>query len=231
MKLMGGGGSTRQLTHWDVGDPALQDGPMAIPDLDLSRTALIVVDVQCAFDDSQWWGQRDNPDCDTNIAALVEAWRDHNRPVVFVRHDSRDPDSPLRPGSPGNAFKSVLVGDPDLLVVKSVNSSFHGSPDLHAWLQAEDLVGIAICGITTNHCCETTARVGGNLGYDVLFVLDATHTFDRPDLYGHLVSAAEIARMTALNLQGEFATVVATSDLVTSPPPAGTQPWLRRKGT
>lgn len=194
---------------------------MALPESDLSRTALVVVDVQRAFDDSHWWGQRDNPDCEANIAALVETWRNHDRPVVFVRHDSTDPDSPLHPGSPGNAFKPVLVGEPDLLVVKSVNSSFHGSPDLHAWLQAEDLAGIAICGITTNHCCETTARVGGNLGYEVLFVLDATHTFDRPDLHGHLVPAAEIARMTALNLQGEFATVVATSDLVVPSPSTG----------
>ena len=189
---------------------------MAIPESDLSRTALIVVDVQRAFDDSDWWGERDNPDCDANIAALVETWRDHNRPVVFVRHDSTDHDSPLHPDLPGNAFKSVLVGDPDLLVVKTVNSSFHGSPDLHAWLQAENLDGIAICGITTNHCCETTARVGGNLGYDVIFVLDATHTFARNDLQGRLVPAAEITRMTALNLHGEFATVVATSDLVVS---------------
>jgi len=54
-----------------------------------------------------------------------------------------------------------------------VNSAFHGDPDLAAWLRARDLTGLAICGITTNHCCETTARVGGNLGFDVRFVLDA----------------------------------------------------------
>ncbi len=30
-------------------------------------------------------------------------------------------------------------------------------------------------GIQTNHCAETTARMGGNLGHDVRFVLGATH--------------------------------------------------------
>ena len=47
--------------------------------------------------------------------------------------------------------------------------------------------------------------MGGNLGYDVRFVLDATHTFDRGDL-----TADELANATATNLHGEFATVVST---------------------
>ena len=71
-----------------------------------------------------------------------------------------------------------------------------------------------VCGITTNHCCETTARVGGNLGYDVLFVLDATHTFDRMAPDGSTVTADDLARVTATNLHGEFATVVGTADLL-----------------
>ena len=34
---------------------------------------------------------------------------------------------------------------------------------------ANHAAGIVVCGITTNHCCETTARVGGNLGHDVTY--------------------------------------------------------------
>ena len=71
-----------------------------------------------------------------------------------------------------------------------------------------------MCGITTNHCCETTARVGGNLGHHVLFALDATHTFDRQGPDGDTVSADELARVTATNLHGEFADVVRTGDLL-----------------
>ena len=179
----------------------------------MTEPALIVVDVQRAFADPAW-GHRDNPDCEANIGRLIEDWREAGRPVVFVRHDSDEPASPLRPGTPGNEFHDVVTGEPDLLVTKAVNSCFHGTPSLQAWLDAEGVRTIYLCGITTNHCCETTARVGGNLGYDVRFVLDATHTFDRRDLAGELIPAEEIARVTAANLQDEFATVVATADVL-----------------
>lgn len=176
---------------------------------DLSRHALVVVDVQQGFDEPTW-GTRNNPACDDNIAALVAHWHAGRRPVVHVRHDSTDPGSPLHPGAPGNRLKSYLATPPDLLVTKGVNSSFHGSPDLHAWLLERDLAGIVVCGITTNHCCETTARVGGNLGHDVLFAIDATHTFDRVGPDGQVLTADELTRATATNLHGEFATVVTT---------------------
>jgi nicotinamidase-related amidase len=185
-------------------------------EIDLDTCALLVVDVQRGFDDEAgWWGPRDNPDCDANIEALVRHWQERGRPVVLVQHHSQDPDSPLHPDAPGHALKPYLDDvDPALRVAKTVNSSFHGTPDLHEWLLREGVSGIAVCGITTNHCCETTARVGGNLGHDVLFVLDATHTFDRTAPDGSVVTAAELARVTATNLHEEFATVVTTEQLL-----------------
>jgi len=187
-----------------------------LPDLD--RVALLVVDMQRGFDDTDYWGPRNNPACEDNVGVLLAAWRDHGRPVVFARHDSTELDSPLHPDRPGNEFKPLVVGEPDLLVTKTVNSCFLGTPDLHAWLCDRALDGFAICGITTNHCCETTARVGGNLGHRVLFVLDATHTFDRAGPDGRLVPADELARVTAANLHGEFATVVNTQQLLDAQP-------------
>jgi hypothetical protein len=56
--------------------------------------------------------------------------------------------------------------------------------------------------------------VGGNLGHRVLFALDATHTFDRAAPDGRVVPAEELARVSAANLHGEFATVVTTNQLV-----------------
>jgi len=183
-----------------------------LPDLD--RLALLVVDVQCGFDDAEYWGPRNNPECEDNIAALLAAWRDRSRPVAFVRHDSTEASSPLRPGQSGNDFKPIMIGDPDLLVTKHVNSCFHGQPDLDGWLRERQLDGFVLSGITTNHCCETTARVGANLGHQVLLALDATYTFDRPAPDGSVVTADELTRVTATNLHGEFATVVSTAQLL-----------------
>lgn len=184
--------------------------------MDLNKYALVVVDVQRGFADAAYWGPRNNPDCEANIARLVRRWRAAAAPIVVVRHDSVEPASPLRPGQPGNDLRPEVPDDPGLLVTKSVNSAFHGSPDLDQWLRGNDLTGIVVCGITTNHCCETTARVGGNLGYDVLFALDATHTFDRAAPDGTVVPADTLASITATNLAGEFATIVSTADLAGS---------------
>jgi nicotinamidase-related amidase len=176
--------------------------------------ALIVVDVQKAFDDPAWLGRRNNPDCEQNVAALIARWRERGDPLVFVRHDSTEDGSPLAPGSPGNDFKDVITGDPDLTVVKHVNSAFHGEPDLGGWLRDWGFGEIAVCGIQTNFCCETTARVGANLGFEVRFALDATHTFDLTAPDGGLVTADELARITATNLSAEFCPVVTTAELL-----------------
>ena len=175
--------------------------------------ALVVVDAQSGFEDP-WWGPRNNPACDLNIERLVTAWHSRRWPLVYVRHDSTVPGSPLRPDRPGNRLKPYLRDSPDLLVAKTVNSSFHGTPDLDLWLRSAGVDGIVICGITTNHCCETTARVGSNLGYRVDFVLDATHTFDRRGPDGRTLTADQLGLATAVNLHGEFARVVSTEQML-----------------
>jgi len=179
--------------------------------------ALIVIDVQQGFDDPAW-GERDNPDAEANIGRLVAAWSDASRPIVLVRHDSVSPGSPLAAGSPGNALKDVVADAPhDLFVTKHVNSAFHGEPDLDGWLRAHGIRRLVICGIQTNMCVETTARIGGNLGYDVTVPLDATHTFDLEGPGGIRLTAAELARATAVNLDGGgFARVVSTDEVVGS---------------
>ncbi|MFD3538393.1 cysteine hydrolase family protein [Streptomyces sp. NPDC058662] len=185
------------------------------------NAALVVVDVQKGFDESEFWGPRNNPAADENIASLIAAWQDTDRPVVFVRHDSQEPGSPLRTGGEGNDFKAYVEerrgkgGGPELLVTKSVNSAFYGAPDLDDWFKAAGITQAVLAGIQTNMCVETTARMGGNLGYDVLVALDATHTFDLTGPNGWRLTADELARASAVSLHGGgFARVVTTSELV-----------------
>ena len=183
------------------------------PDTDPNDRALVVVDPQRGFLDPSW-GPRDNPVAEHNIARLLEAWRDAGLLVVLVRHDSVVDGSPLAPGTPGNAFHDGVDGPHDLLVTKTVNSAFYGSPNLHEWLQAEGVSAVTICGITTDHCCSTTARMAANLGYAVDFVLDATHCHDRQLPDGTVIPAAEVARAAAASLHGEFATVRSTDEVI-----------------
>lgn len=176
---------------------------------------LIVIDPQQGFADPVW-GPRDNPEAEVNIRRLLDHWRESGWPVVLVRHDSTLPTSPLRTGQPGHDFIDGIAGPHDLLVAKSVNSAFYGEPDLDRWLRSAGVEALVICGITTNHCCETTARMAGNLGYDVTFVIDATHTFDRMGPDERVVTAAELSRATAASLHGEFAEVTTTEAFLES---------------
>ncbi|MFF0077244.1 cysteine hydrolase family protein [Streptomyces sp. NPDC005494] len=185
------------------------------------NAALVVVDVQLGFEDEEYWGPRNNPEADRNIAELLDAWQASGRPVVFVRHDSQKPDSPLRVGGPGNAFKGYVEErrgkgtGPELFLTKSVNSAFYGTPDLDAWLREAGVRQFVVAGIQTNMCAETTARMGGNLGYEVFFALDATYTFDAAGPWGWKLSADELARATAVTLHGGgFANVVRSEELV-----------------
>lgn len=184
------------------------------------NSALVIIDVQQGFDDAGW-GVTANPACEQNVDALARAWVAAERPVVVVRHDSTDPRSPLHPANPGNALKPSVAALPAALAItKSVNSAFIGDPDLHEWLGQRGIRQLVICGIQTNMCVETTARMGGNLGYDVIVPIDATRSFGLVDVLaatGSALSATpeEVMRMTALNLAaGGFARVTSTAELL-----------------
>jgi len=177
-------------------------------------TALIVIDVQLGFDDETFWGRRNNPQCEANIVRLIDAWRDKGWPIVFVKHNSAKATSPLAGGSLGNDLKPMITGEPDLLVVKQVHSAFYGEPDLKSWLDNHGIRGVAIAGIQTNMCCETTARMASDLGYRLQFVEDATHTFDVADASGVVFAAEDIARYSALTIAADFGRVVTTSQLI-----------------
>lgn len=181
---------------------------------------LVVIDVQQGFRDPVF-GRRNNPDSEANIERLVRAWAGTARPTVRVRQASiqdlgRGAHGPLHPDAPGYAFEPFVEAlTPDLDLVKNVHSAFHGDIDLDGWLREHGYGQVVICGIQTNLCCETTARIGGNLGYGVLFVHDATHTFDRSDpATGRIVTAEEAAAATRSSLVQGFAEVVSTAQVL-----------------
>lgn len=180
------------------------------------NAALIVVDVQVGFDDPKFAEIKNNPLADQNIEAIIKVWQRAGRPIVVVQHNSESSAEVLHPSNPGNSLKPYIkVLKPALTISKTVNSAFYGTPDLDQWLKASGIHQIVIIGIQTNMCCETTARMGGNLGYDVIFIPDAMHTYDSAGPDGVVVTADELTRATVASLyDGEFAKIYYTADLL-----------------
>jgi nicotinamidase-related amidase len=179
--------------------------------------ALIVVDVQRAFDEWEAAGKRrNNPDAVARIADLLSAFRASGAPIFHIRHEGTKPNSTFLPSRTGYAVKDEArerAGEP--VIVKRVNSAFIGT-DLEARLRASDITTLVICGATTNHCVETTTRMAGNLGFDTQLVRDATWTFDRVGPDGETHSAESIHAMTLSNLNEEFARIVTAGEMIAS---------------
>ena len=180
------------------------------------NAALVMIDVQKGFERADRWGRRDNPGAEEHMETLQRSWLESNRPLVVVQHDSIEPGSTLSPSDPGNALKEfVAVDSAALHVRKTVNSAFYGTPSLESWLRENSINTIVVCGITTNHCCETTARMGGNLGFRVIFVADAMHTFDQTASNGLSLTAEELTVSSVVSLDaGGFATIATTDEVV-----------------
>lgn len=132
------------------------------------------------------------------------------------------PSSAVRWARPIRATPSTRGVHPDeasLLVTKTVNSAFYGTPDLDTWLRDQGITTIVVCGIQTNMCVETTARMSGNLGYEVIVPIDATRTFalTGPTIAGTTwsLTADALLRWCAVSLHGGgFATVTTTADVL-----------------
>jgi nicotinamidase-related amidase len=180
-----------------------------------SHTALIIVDVQRAFDEWEAAGKRrNNPDAVARIVDLLAAFREHRAPLFHIRHEGTRPTSSFRPGSTGFAVKDeARERDGEPVIVKHVNSAFIGT-DLESRLRAAGIQRVVICGATTNHCVETTTRMAGNLGFDTRLVRDATWTFDRIGPDGDAHSAEDIHAMTLSNLNSEFARIVTAAEAI-----------------
>ena len=176
-------------------------------------TALLVIDTQKAIDHPSW-GRRNNPGAEANIARLLSAWRHDERPIIHVRHESREPGSTYLAGQSGCAFKPEAEPAPgELIVTKHTNAAFIGT-ELDILLRRRAINTLVIAGVITNNSVEATARMAGNLGYTTYVAADATATFDKRDLDGRLHAAEDVHALSLANLHGEYATVRTTEEII-----------------
>lgn len=186
----------------------------AYPLISLPSTAtLLLIDLQLAVDDPSW-GQRNNPDAESNAGHLLTAWRERGMPVYHVRHDSTEPNSTYRPSQIGNQFKPEVMPNPgENVIVKNTNSAFIGT-DLEAQLRRHGQAPLIVVGVSSSNSVEATVRMAGNLGFDTYMVADATFSFAKKDWSGRPRSAQEVHDMALANLHGEYCAVVNTADVL-----------------
>lgn len=178
-----------------------------------ANAALIVIDVQRAFEHPSW-GQRNNPDAEANVARLLALWRETQRPVIHVHHRSKRPASLFYVDSAGFEVKPEAAPlDGETVVYKEVNSGFIGT-DLEARLREAGITHLVLAGITTDHCVSTTTRMAGNFGFDAILVADATATFERSGVKGQHFSAETMHETALASVNGEFATVLDTAQVL-----------------
>lgn len=176
------------------------------------NTALLLIDVQASFPARDYW-----------VESLAQAWRPKQRavlnaaqansiPVIRILHEE--------PGSQGafdpeNGLIRPLDGFNDEVAVtyhKRVHNAFTDT-SLEGWLRERGIERLAISGIRTEQCCETSARVASDLGFSVDFISDATLTFPMTR-HGVTWSADDIKARTELVLEDRFARIINTQDMV-----------------
>ncbi|MFC7527490.1 cysteine hydrolase family protein [Actinoplanes sp. GCM10030250] len=189
--------------------------------------ALVVIDVQESFRARPLWGTVNNTAVVENVRKLVEAARSAGDPVIWVVH--------AEPGTgdvfdPASGFVRVMddleVAPDEPVLVKTVHNAFT-TTDLQHRLTVAGIASITVCGLRTEQCVETTARVASDLGYEVTFVTDATATFPIPhrdaaeDLSveelladPRTLAAEDVVARTEFALAGRFATIRTVAELV-----------------
>jgi len=122
-----------------------------------------------------------------NILRLIGHFRSARRPVIFTRHSLKSGedagimgrwwrDSP-RENTPESAItESLDVKDSDAVLRKTRYSAFVGT-DLERMLRSNGVKSLAITGLTTHLCCDSTARDAFMKDFAVFFVVDATATW------------------------------------------------------
>jgi putative intracellular protease/amidase len=149
--------------------------------------------------------------------------------VIWVLHAEPGTGTVFDPGSGHVRLMDGLApADGEPLLTKTAHNAFT-TTNLQRLLTERGVGELIVSGIRTEQCCETTARIGSDLGYRVTFVTDATATTPLPhweapsDLSVAEVLAdprtprvEDIVKRTEYVLAGRFSTIASTAELTGS---------------
>ena len=175
----------------------------------MSDTALLVIDAQESFRQRANWFEVDEAPYIRNQQALIDGAHAAGWAVVRILHV--EPEGIF---SEASGFVRTLDGltlTPDVEFRKTRHSALVGT-GLDVWLTEHGIRRVVISGIRTEQCCETTARHASDLGWQVDYVTEATHTSAITDAHGTRHSVEDLKARTAAVLDGRFARVVTIAD-------------------
>ncbi len=188
--------------------------------------ALIVIDVQESFRQQPEWAAISNPGIVGQVSRLVEAARADGDLVVWVLHAEAGSGAEFDPAS-GHVrlLDGLAARDGEPVVTKTSHNAFT-TTNLQQILTSRGIGDVVICGIRTEQCCETTARVASDFGFGVTFVTDATatspiehweappgRTLDEILADPRTLPVDDILARTEYALAGRFATISTVAEL------------------
>jgi len=188
-------------------------------------TALLVIDVQQSFTQRPYFEAAEVPAYLASQNRLIEGFEAAGLPIVRVFHVDHDP-SGTDPFSLESGQVRPLQGLRDFSATHTVRKNRHSAlvgSGLDVWLTQHGIRQLVISGIRTEQCCETTTRHASDLGWDVIYVPEATLTFTMRHPDGSPLTPDQLRARTAAVLEGRFARVMdveAALRAVTPPEPA-----------
>jgi biuret amidohydrolase len=104
-------------------------------------------------------------------------------------------------------YKDLAPAKGEHVIKKHRYSAFFGT-DLDIILREWGITTVIVSGTTTENCCHATARDAMFRDYKVVFLSDATGTFDYPDVGQGAMSAADVHKATLTILAFSTAAVL-----------------------
>ncbi|GAA0784044.1 Nicotinamidase-related amidase [Marinobacterium sediminicola] len=176
----------------------------------MSKTALIIVDMQNDYFPDGKWTLRGIEAAAGNTARLLTSFRESRQPVIHVRHEFASNDAPFfTPGSEGaHIHESLSPADGEFQILKHEVNGFKGT-ELRELLQREGITQLVIAGAMSHICIDAITRAAADLGYSNTLIHDACATLDL-EFNGVHVPAAQVHAAFMAALAFAYAEVVST---------------------
>ncbi|HXS53624.1 MAG TPA: cysteine hydrolase family protein [Usitatibacter sp.] len=176
-------------------------------------TALLIVDIQNDYFPGGRMELVGSPEAAAHAAGLLASFRDKRLPVIHVQHVSVRPGATFfLPDTDGvKIHESVAPLAGEAVIEKHFPNSFRETPLLDH-LRKHGIDKLAIAGMMTHMCIDTTTRAAADLGFGCTLAHDACATRDLA--FGAArVAARDVHNAFLAALSGPFAKVVAAKDV------------------